>query len=97
MHRNPHHHQLSALTRLDLSHNQLSEISLPQQAGGRIENHLSTLDTLLLSHNKFKSIHPRFFEDLAKLTCLDMSDNLLTELPHHISCVSGERNGEFHA
>lgn len=81
------HFQLTVLTRIDLSHNQLTGVALPQITSGFASN-LSTLDTLLLSNNKIKTIHPHFFEVLVKLTCLDLSNNMLTELPSQISRVS---------
>lgn len=73
--------KLGSLTRLSLSHNELA--TLPSLAG------LFRLETLLLASNLFKKALPRkFLVALVSLTVLDVSDNMLTELPKELCNLS---------
>jgi Leucine-rich repeat (LRR) protein len=65
------------MTRLDLSHNQITHISWKEGHNPHLEN----LVTLLLNNNRLVRL-PRELAELRELRDLFVENNLLTELPH---------------
>ncbi|XP_054154675.1 protein slit-like [Oppia nitens] len=71
----PHVNQLSQLTRLDLSNNQISLLE------DNIFGNLSELQTLILSYNKLQCIQSGAFRGLKKLRVLSLHGNDISMLP----------------
>ena len=67
---------LSQLMTLDLQSNRLKEL------GNTMFSHLSSLDSLTLSHNELETIPGETFDGLCQLTWLQLSNNRLKTVSH---------------